>query len=312
MESLIQRQSDIIELIKQIERNFSKDSARRKTRTYLDERLDTLDKLWAEFQSNNDKLAVYENDIEPYFKKDQYSQSRIYFDSVRSKIHSFPAASASTALTPSVYGPPAAAPPAVPPAPSASTSTEAPPSKVADLLSQQRTNFRAFNRMVKNIKVDEIRDKWELEDELKNVQSRWSTIDTLHLQIDNYLQGSDSIYDEEFGIYENTYRSIKRDLNLKLASTAHLQQSTPRIDIPVFSGSYTQWPTFFDLYVESIHNNNLLSKCQKMQHLKGKLRGDAERLIQHLHISSENYDAAWDLLTHRYNNCCICIHNVCG
>ncbi|KAG7301497.1 hypothetical protein JYU34_014464 [Plutella xylostella] len=108
MESLIQRQSDIIELIKQIERNFSKDSARRKTRTYLDERLDTLDKLWAEFQSS-------------------------------------------------------------PPAPSASTSTEAPPSKVADLLSQQRTNFRAFNRMVKNIKVDEIRDKWELEDELKNV-----------------------------------------------------------------------------------------------------------------------------------------------
>ncbi|KAG7301496.1 hypothetical protein JYU34_014463 [Plutella xylostella] len=81
MESLIQRQSDIIELIKQIERNFSKDSARRKTRTYLDERLDTLDKLWAEFQSNNDKLAHYENDIEPYFKEDQYSQSRIYFDS---------------------------------------------------------------------------------------------------------------------------------------------------------------------------------------------------------------------------------------
>ncbi|CAG9134447.1 unnamed protein product [Plutella xylostella] len=316
MESLIQRQSDIIELIKQIERNFSKDSARRKTRTYLDERLDTLDKLWAEFQSNNDKLAHYENDIEPYFKEDQYSQSRIYFDSVRSKIHSFPAASGEemqpkspvycsdpVRLRPAGRGRPCG-PPGGARAPGALRVHVhgGPPSKVADLLSQQRTNFRAFNRMVKNIKVDEIRDKWELEDELKNIQSRWSTIDTLHLQIDNYLQGSDSIYDEEFGIYENTYRSIKRDLNLKLASTAHLQQSTPRIDIPVFSGSYTQWPTFFDLYVESIHNNNLLSKCQKMQHLKGKLRGDAERLIQHLHISSENYDAAWDLLTHRYNN----------
>lgn len=89
---------------------------------------------------------------------------------------------------------------------------------------------------------------------------------------------------------------------MKLASTAHLQQTTPHIDIPIFTGRYTQWPTFFDLYVETIHNNNLLTNAQKMQHLKGKLRGEAERLIQHLHISADNYETAWELLTHRYNN----------
>lgn len=39
-----------------------------------------------------------------------------------------------------------------------------------------------------------------------------------------------------------------------------------------------------------------------MQHLKGKVRGEAERLIQHLTISAENYDTAWEILIHRYNN----------
>lgn len=39
-----------------------------------------------------------------------------------------------------------------------------------------------------------------------------------------------------------------------------------------------------------------------MQHLKGKVKGEAERLIQHLNISAENYETAWDILTHRYNN----------
>ncbi|XP_059047425.1 uncharacterized protein LOC131842876 [Achroia grisella] len=39
-----------------------------------------------------------------------------------------------------------------------------------------------------------------------------------------------------------------------------------------------------------------------MQHLKGKLKGEAERLVQHLHVSAENYDTAWEILNHRYNN----------
>ncbi|XP_026313971.1 uncharacterized protein LOC113225776 [Hyposmocoma kahamanoa] len=39
-----------------------------------------------------------------------------------------------------------------------------------------------------------------------------------------------------------------------------------------------------------------------MQHLKGKLRGEAERLVQHLNICASNYDTCWELLTHRYNN----------
>ncbi|XP_045455981.1 uncharacterized protein LOC123665764 [Melitaea cinxia] len=174
--------------------------------------------------------------------------------------------------------------------------------QATELMSLQRTNFRAFHRQINRLKIDEIQDKWELEDELRNIQTRWNAIDALHLQIDNILQGSDNQYDSEFYAYEDSYKSVKRALNLKLTSTIHHEKSTPQIDLPTFTGKYTQWPTFYDLYVESIHNNNLITKTQKMQHLKSKLRGDAERIIQHLTISADNYDTAWELLTHRYNN----------
>ncbi|KAF9407568.1 hypothetical protein HW555_012450, partial [Spodoptera exigua] len=39
-----------------------------------------------------------------------------------------------------------------------------------------------------------------------------------------------------------------------------------------------------------------------LSYLKGKLKGEAERLIYHLNVSSENYDTAWEILVHRYNN----------
>ncbi|XP_063836816.1 uncharacterized protein LOC135085961 [Ostrinia nubilalis] len=317
MESLLQRQHDIVEAIKKVERNFNKDSAIRKTRKYLDERLDTLDKLWAEFQGNDHKLSSYENDKDPYFVEDQYRQARTYFDSVRNKISSFPPASETAASispapatlpkfvqpeTVTLPTPPKLQPRLTMPSTSTALTTSSDQGQAAELLSLQQTNFRAFHRQVRSLRIDDIRDKWELEDELRNIQTRWSAIDALHLQIDNILQGSNTQYDDEFYAYEESYKGIKKALNLKLASTVHLQQSTPQIDIPTFTGKYTQWPTFYDMYVESIHNNNLLTNTQKMQHLKGKLRGDAERLIQHLHISADNYETAWELLTHRYNN----------
>lgn len=39
-----------------------------------------------------------------------------------------------------------------------------------------------------------------------------------------------------------------------------------------------------------------------MQYLKSKVNGEAEKLIQHLEISTVNYDACWDILNNRYNN----------
>ncbi|CAG7832162.1 unnamed protein product, partial [Allacma fusca] len=46
----------------------------------------------------------------------------------------------------------------------------------------------------------------------------------------------------------------------------------------------------------------MLSGAQKLQYLKGALRGDALQLIQGYSISDANYQEAWNVLQRRYQN----------
>lgn len=109
-------------------------------------------------------------------------------------------------------------------------------------------------------------------------------------------------YQQKYNTVENLYDDLKRKLQHNIWNNAHYEKSTPKIQIPDFHGNYNQWLTFKDLYLESVHNNPTLSKAQKMQHLKTKLKGEAEKLVQHLGISAENYASCWEMLTHRYDN----------
>lgn len=283
-EELFKRQGEILQEIERIHINFGKDSAIRKTADYLKKRLDALEILWREFDTNNTKLQAYEDKTCEYFSRNIYQEWKVYFEKTKTMILSFKQPTEQRPKTKFHL-------------PVVSETTE-----IENMVSQQGTNFRAFERLLNRINMDTIEEKWEIEDELKNLKHLWINIDSLHLRIDNILQGSDEDYEHDFATIESQYMEIKRDLHQKLSSSEHLRQSTPQIDVPIFLGKYTQWPTFYDLFTETIHNSKFLTKTQKMQHLKSKVKGEAERLIQHLNITAENYETAWNLLTGRYNN----------
>ncbi|XP_063370775.1 uncharacterized protein LOC134659099 [Cydia amplana] len=174
--------------------------------------------------------------------------------------------------------------------------------KLSEKMRKQQSNFKAFAHTLHYIDLSTINEKWELEDLLKSVQSRWATIDTLHWDIDSELLEDDETYNQTFYKYEKKFQDIKKSINSKIWSMAHREKSTPVMDIPPFSGNYQQWVSFKDLFNEAIHHNRSMSNAQKMQFLKNKVRGEAEKLIQHLNISSENYETCWEILNHRYNN----------
>ncbi|XP_073959790.1 uncharacterized protein [Choristoneura fumiferana] len=74
----------------------------------------------------------------------------------------------------------------------------------------------------------------------------------------------------------------------------------PKISIPIFSGKYTEWPTFRDLFVSMIHSNKDLDNVQRLQYLKGYLTGEAEQLIRYTPVTDANYEQCWKQLEDRY------------
>ncbi|CAG7723204.1 unnamed protein product, partial [Allacma fusca] len=75
----------------------------------------------------------------------------------------------------------------------------------------------------------------------------------------------------------------------------------PKLELPSFAGNYVDWTAFADLFRASVHSQSL-SGAQKLQYLKGALRGEALQLIQGYSISDANYLEAWNVLQRRYQN----------
>lgn len=76
----------------------------------------------------------------------------------------------------------------------------------------------------------------------------------------------------------------------------------PRISLPMFSGKYHEWPSFRDLFTSLVDKNKKLDSVQKLHYLKCNLAGEAEQLVRHIAITSDNYALCWKQLSDRYNN----------
>ncbi|GFY77442.1 DUF1758 domain-containing protein, partial [Trichonephila inaurata madagascariensis] len=74
----------------------------------------------------------------------------------------------------------------------------------------------------------------------------------------------------------------------------------PTLSLPTFSGVIDEWLTFSDLFQAAVTNNQNLTGAQKLQYLKGVLKGDAQKIVQSLPITDGNFQIAWDLLKERY------------
>uniref|UniRef100_A0A2H1VXK6 SFRICE_020879 n=1 Tax=Spodoptera frugiperda TaxID=7108 RepID=A0A2H1VXK6_SPOFR len=340
---LFQNQNEIYDNIKKIGINIKKDGWDRKNADYFKRRKAMLENLWSEFQFNHDRLTTEQSGGHPYFANDCYNITLQCYNEVKELILQQHQQLTSLARSPreqpvqikaaggaNQLGGEGTAADQTKQEQEASTSERAEQasdanrnrepspsrteqitekkdmgsnSKLDDMMRKQTANFKAFMRAVANIHVEFLTEKWELQDALQTLQSRWSAIDNLHWEIECETNGEKMIvYDDRYTRYENQFQQLKRALNTKMWSGTHREKTTPKLEIPVFHGNYNQWIPFKDLFTEAIHNNNSLSSAQKMQFLKSKVQGEAERLIQHLQISSDNYLVCWEILNHRYNN----------
>ena len=78
------------------------------------------------------------------------------------------------------------------------------------------------------------------------------------------------------------------------APRAHVK--LPEISIKIFSGDPLEWFTFWDSSSAAVDRDTEMSGIQKMNYLKGYLKGEAARAVSGLPLTDENYQKAVELL----------------
>ena len=85
-------------------------------------------------------------------------------------------------------------------------------------------------------------------------------------------------------------------------TTASDNLRLPKFELPTFTGDYSSWTSFWDIFTSSIDKNTKLSDSQKLHYLKSALQGDAAKLISPLSITDTNYAVACTTLLARFQN----------
>ncbi|OWR44295.1 hypothetical protein KGM_216196B, partial [Danaus plexippus plexippus] len=170
---LLSEQDKLSAAIETLYINFKKDGAVRKTPEYIQRRLDSLDNYWSQFNRNHLILIDIGDVSLHYFSSEKYSHVQSQYQKIRDAIKKcLPSKSmeeAERAQTPVLESPKFLEPNPEKKDTASSSNTE-------DMLKKQLSNFKAYMRTVTNINLELVSDKWEFEDQLRTIQSRWSAI----------------------------------------------------------------------------------------------------------------------------------------
>ncbi|XP_041984082.1 uncharacterized protein LOC121736763 [Aricia agestis] len=152
---------------------------------------------------------------------------------------------------------------------------------------------------------------------LESLEKAWSRFEDNNYELiemgelphdSEYL--TDKVFDKIKEVYYE-YKGELEDILLKevidptVSSTKvrdTLSINLPTINLPTFSGRYTEWPSFRNLFETLIHKNPNLHNIEKLYYLKSHITGEAEQLLRHVPITEASYEDCWKLLRKRYSN----------
>lgn len=182
----------------------------------------------------------------------------------------------------------------------------------------QQLRFAALQRRLEVVhnRVNVAFENGEIHDcvrqiERNELQAAYAALQAMAIEL--LAAGADQ---QEVSVAEATATGFFQDSMVRLADrepvinnpeNANLNANAPAIKLPQlhvspFDGSFEKWEAFRETFTHAVHNRNDLPNVQKLQFLKGLVKGEAEELIQNFRLTNDNYVAAWELLTRRYNN----------
>ncbi|XP_071052914.1 uncharacterized protein [Onthophagus taurus] len=101
---------------------------------------------------------------------------------------------------------------------------------------------------------------------------------------------------------EITKKNNPEDVSISQSLSSNRNYNLPKIELPKFSGNYTHWSNFRDMFSSMVKSNNDLSGVEKLHYLKTSLSDEPAQLLKNIAVCSDNFQHAWDLLVSRYEN----------
>lgn len=162
----------------------------------------------------------------------------------------------------------------------------------------------------------------EVDSKLKMLNKLWEAFDKDHESLGaacrsaffhhpylmlSYYEKAFMNYEEAQSILVRLKAQLKGDLpqQTRQSTTQHSgrqRAALPEIKLPQFSGTYSEWPTYRDLFKSLIIQNEQLSKVEKLQYLKTSITGAAAQLIANIKISEDQFEPAWQKIVDRFDD----------
>ena len=143
----------------------------------------------------------------------------------------------------------------------------------------------------------------QIEDEVPedDLESELEEASEFHAELLSFIQKCQRLIEEQENGNEANEATIT-SFNPRNSERNTASIKLPKVELPNFSGKYTQWTSFYDLFNASVHSNISLKPAEKLNYLKAALKGEAFTLIKKLAITDANYVVARDTLERRYAN----------
>ncbi|XP_011313630.1 uncharacterized protein, partial [Fopius arisanus] len=188
-------------------------------------------------------------------------------------------------------------------------------------------------KFIENMRIESVAESvhelsvTELQSKLDMLENHWNMFDALHLKLltakDNeevldHAYVKEEVYDKCLGMYSaarTTFMGLIKGLDESIdlsesfrrpSVTSQSAQVThrqlPKISLPTFSGNFSEWTPYKDLFLSMVVGNPALSTVEKFHYLLTSLTGEAKQLISTLPVTHDSFMPAWNTLLARYDN----------
>ncbi|XP_017486855.1 PREDICTED: uncharacterized protein LOC108375268 [Rhagoletis zephyria] len=158
--------------------------------------------------------------------------------------------------------------------------------------------------------------QYQLETKLQLVEHHFNTFERLQTELESLDESQLEVYHRT--TFEDTFCEVKSAIIERMSELRRVytlsstrvvapspsapRHSLPKLQLTKFSGSYTEWLDFFNMFTTLVQNNSGLEDIEKFQYLRSCLTHNAFRLVQSLEVTTSNYKRAIELLITRYDN----------